>query len=131
MNKLQLFVYPAVAALSLVAAMSAHAEGPLVDIGTTQATTQGKSRAEVKAELAQAMADGTYQRGGEGYDPLAHVPQAATSRTVMAVRAHAARSSDLSTAVLGEDSGSFYLSQHQGGRAASRAVAGGAAKSAQ
>lgn len=131
MSKLQLFVYPVVAAVSLAAAMAAHAEGPLVDIGATQASAQGKTRAEVKAELLQAVADGSYKAGGAGYDPLAFVPQATTSRTVLAVKARVARDGGLAAAMVGEDSGSFYLSAHQGGRDASRVLAVKADKAAQ
>jgi hypothetical protein len=87
MNKLQLFVYPVVAAISLAAALSAHAAGPLVDIGTTQAAAQGKTRAEVKAELLQAVADGSYKAGSVGYDPLAFVTPARTARAVPAAKA--------------------------------------------
>ncbi len=63
MNKLQLFAYPVVTALALAAAVSAHAEVP----------AQGKTRAEVKAELMRALADGSYKPGAAGYDPLAFI----------------------------------------------------------
>ncbi len=63
MNKLQLFAYPVVAALALASAVSAHAEVP----------AQGKTRAEVKAELMRALADGSYKPGAAGYDPLAFI----------------------------------------------------------
>ena len=94
MSKLHFIAYPAVAALAIAAAFSAHAEGPLPDIGAIQAQAKaqaqaqpqspGRTRAEVKAELARAIADGSYQRGGAGYDPLAFLPRETAPRTMMA-----------------------------------------------
>ena len=79
MNKLQLFAYPVVAALALAAAVSAHAEVP----------AQGKSRAEVKAELMRSLADGSYKPGAMGYDPLAFIsaPVPAPKRVATTVQA--------------------------------------------
>ncbi len=80
MNKLQLFAYPVVAALALAAALSAHAEVP----------AQGKTRAEVKAELMRSLADGSYKPGGAGYDPLAFINPAVPAQKRPATAAKAA-----------------------------------------
>ena len=49
-SKLQLFVYPAIAALALAAAVAAHAESPTVDDTATQAWSQTKTRDQVTAD---------------------------------------------------------------------------------
>ena len=58
-KKIQFAVYPVVAALSLLAAFSAHAEWGVPDVNLPQAFTSTTTRAQVKAELLQARADGS------------------------------------------------------------------------
>ena len=69
MNTTKLIAYPAIALLSLAAAFSAHAEGPVnVDVKVAKSE---KTRAEVQAEVLQARARGEETNGAAGVDPLA------------------------------------------------------------
>jgi hypothetical protein len=93
MNKLNFVVYPVVAILSLVAAVSAHAQSSRDPIdqagyGVTPAALAKSTvtRAQVKAELAQARANGTADLWIEGYEPSVRL---ATQRTRAEVRAEA------------------------------------------
>ncbi|MBC7941070.1 MAG: DUF4148 domain-containing protein [Chitinophagaceae bacterium] len=109
MNKLQLFVYPAVAVLSLAAAVSAHAESPSIDNSATQVWTQAKTRAQVQAEMLQARADGSLKVWSSAYNPFQAV-KSVRSRDEVRTEAIAARSTRID-ALYGEDSGSFALGQ--------------------
>jgi hypothetical protein len=93
MNKLNFVVYPAVAILSLAAAISAHAQSRFDPIdqaaygATPAAAAQSPvTRAQVKAELVQARADGLVSVSIEGYEPTVRV---ATQRSRAEVRAEA------------------------------------------
>jgi hypothetical protein len=92
MNKLNFVVYPAVAIISLAAAISAHAQSKFdsndqAAYGATpvSATQSPVTRAQVKAELLQARADG-FGMSIEGYAPTVRV---ATQRSRAEVRAEA------------------------------------------
>jgi hypothetical protein len=130
MNKLNLFAYPAIVVLSLVAAVAAHAESPTVDDSATQVWKQTKTRAQVQAELAQARTDGSIKFTSITYNPLA---LAKSEKTRAAVHAEvlAERAANYAAAMYGEDSGSFYLAQAKPVREAGRMLAGASAKAVQ
>jgi hypothetical protein len=70
MKTIKLIAYPAIAALSLAAALSAHAEGP-VNVDVKVPAKIEKTRAEVQAEVLQARARGEETNGAASVDPLA------------------------------------------------------------
>lgn len=118
--------YPAVVALSLGAAFAAHAESPTPDNNATQVWSQAKSRDQVKAELFAARADGTTKVYAATYNPLMVAKSTLTREEVRAqARVERAMSQYASAnAMLGEDSGSFVLSQQWTARpAASQTLA--------
>ena len=125
-NKLHLIAYPAIAALSLVAAFAAHADSITPDDSTTQVWAHTKTRDQVKAEFFQARADGSMKVWSSSYNPLLTAPKSEKSRAEVraeVVAERAAQISDYGTRLYGEDSGSFYLSSRPIGRDASRIVA--------
>jgi len=73
MKSIKLIAYPAIAALSLAAAFSAHAEGPIT-VDVKAPTRVEKTRADVRAEVLQARARGEMTNGAAGVDPLAFLP---------------------------------------------------------
>ena len=90
MKTIKLFAYPVVAALSLVAALSAHAEGPITaDQQATPAKVE-KTRAEVRAEVLQARARGEITNGASAYDPLAFLPRDEQPGVTLMARLHKA-----------------------------------------
>ena len=121
-SKLQLFVYPLVAALSLAAAVSAHAESPTVDDTATQVWSQTKTRDQVNAELLQARADGTTKVWSISYNPLRQA-KSVKSREQVRAEVLAQRAADNGNVMIGEDSGSFYLAQQKPGREAAPLLA--------
>ena len=125
MNKINRLVYPAIALLSLAAAFSARAESPTRDDGSTQVWTSTKTRAQVQAELVQARADGTTQFYAEGYNPVTVAKSTVSTLTREEVRAQARveRATNPQAQMYGEDSGSFYLSQHPAAADSSRTLA--------
>ena len=135
MSKLQCFVYPAVAALSLAAAFSVHAqsfEGADHDAASSRsaatAAVAGAARADVKAALAQARAAHAVDVYGYGYNPLAQARSLKTRAEVQA-EVRALRGTNYAQAWYGEDSGSFVLSQQGFRNAAPAVMAGKPAKS--
>jgi hypothetical protein len=89
MKSIKLFAYPAVAALSLVAAFSAHAEGPITVDVKAPAQIQ-KTRADVRAEVLQARARGEITNGASAYDPLAFLPRDEQPGVTLMARLHKA-----------------------------------------
>lgn len=89
MKSIKLIAYPAIAALSLAAAFSAHADGPItVDV---KAPAQiAKTRAEVRAEVLQARARGEITNGASSYDPLAFLPVDEQPGVTLMARLHKA-----------------------------------------
>ena len=73
MNKLQAIVYPVISMLALAAAFAAHAESPLVELPKAEAGAPATTRAEVRAELFQARADGSIRLLQSNYDPMVYV----------------------------------------------------------
>ena len=122
MNTLNRFAYPLVAVLSLAAAVSAHAESPTRDDSAALAWTQTKTRAEVQAELVKARADGTTKVYAISYNPLTGAKSTVTREEVRA-RANVERTTQPAAQMVGEDSGSFYLSQRPGAADVSRTAA--------
>ena len=122
MNTINRLVYPAIALLSLAAAFSAHAESPTRDDGATQVWTQTKTRAQVQAELMQARADGTSKVYSVSYNPLTLAKGNVTREEVRA-QARVEQATNPQAQFYGEDSGSFYLSQHPAAVGASRTLA--------
>jgi hypothetical protein len=93
----------AIAAIALAAASSAFAEGP---IGESQPFVSSKSRAEVRAELLQYQAAGV-NPWARNYDQLAGMRD---GKTRAQVTSEFRQSREQSAALIGEDSGSAYLS---------------------
>jgi hypothetical protein len=122
MNKIQSLAYPAVALLSLAIAVSAHAESPTVDQSASQVWAQAKSRTQVQAELAQARADGSTRIYSVSYNPLLAARSALTREEVKA-QARVEGATGYAAAMVGEDSGSFYLAHVPAARDASRVLA--------
>ena len=122
MNKINRLVYPAIVQLSLAAAFSAHAESPSRDDGAAQVWTSTKTRAQVQAELFQARADGTTQIYAESYNPLT-VAKSTLTREEVRAQARVERATNPAAQMVGEDSGSFYLSQHPAAAEANRTLA--------
>ena len=122
MNKINRLVYPAIALLSLAAAISAHAESPARDDGATQVWTSTKTRAQVQAELFQARADGSTQVYAESYNPLT-VAKSTLTREEVRAQARVELATNPAAQMVGEDSGSVYLSQHPAAAEASRTLA--------
>ena len=85
-NTLRAAVYPTVALLSLLAAFSAHAEWGVRDVNLPQAWNSTTTRAEVRAELARAQADGS-QRDLLAEYSVAVAKPAPSATTREAVRA--------------------------------------------
>jgi hypothetical protein len=92
-----------IAALALVAASSAFAEGPLVE---NTPFTSTKTRAEVQAELQQYKASGV-NPWDKAYDQLRGLQGA---KTRAQVTAEFLQSRDATAAFTGEDSGAAFLS---------------------
>ena len=122
MNKINRLVYPAIALLSLAAAFSAHAESPSRDDGKAQVWTSTKTRAQVQAELVQARADGTAQTYSESYNPPM-VAKSTVTREEVRAQARVELATSPAAQMVGEDSGSFYLSQRPAAAEASRVLA--------
>ena len=89
MKTIKLIAFPAIAALSLAAAFSAHAEGP-VGVDVKVPAKIEKTRAEVQAEVLQARARGEETNGAAGVDPLAFLNTGSDSpRTTFFAKARA------------------------------------------
>ena len=107
MTKFKLFVYPVVAAISLLSAGLALADDPTVDNTAKLQFTSPKTRAQVLAELAQAQAAGATKVWSINYNPLR---TALSTKTRQEVRAELVGAHDLG-AMYAEDSGSFALAR--------------------
>jgi hypothetical protein len=117
MISLSRFAYPLIAIASLAAAGAAFADDITPD-HTAQALST-KSRAQVRAELFQARADGTIKVWSTSYNPLAVARSLRSRDDVKAERSYA-----YDVAFYGEDSGSFVLSRQQPVRVAAPLYAG-------
>ena len=120
--QLSLIVYPAIVALSLVAAVSAHAESPTLDDTSRQAWSQTKTGEQVRTELQQARADGTTRVWSISYNPLLKA-QSLKSREQVRGEVLTQREADKGNPLVGEDSGSFFLAQQKPAREAARVLA--------
>ena len=101
MNKLTF-----IAAIAVAAAGSAWADDITIDHSVFVST---KTRAEVKAELVQARADGSLALLTADFIPARPYASELTRQEVMAdVRAHR---DGLALAITGEDSGAFYMAR--------------------
>ena len=105
MTKFKLFVYPVVAAISLLSAGLALADDPTVDNTAKLQFTSAKTRAQVLTELAQAA--GATKVWSINYNPLR---TALSTKTRQEVRAELVGAHDLG-AMYAEDSGSFALAR--------------------
>jgi hypothetical protein len=131
MFKFSCLVYPAVALLSLAAAVSANAQEIMPDDSATQVWSVTKTRDTVKAEVAAARADGSLGKPwSREYNPAAAVRSARTRDEVKS-EAVAARRSGYTEAMYGEDSGAFYLAHRPVTPDASRMLAKGPVRPAQ
>lgn len=104
MNTVSRFAYPLIALLSLAAAGAAFAEDGTYQ--TPVSTPSLTTRAQVRADLDRARADGSIKVWSTSYNPLL---VAKSLRTRADVRAE--RDSHYAATWYGEDSGSFALSQ--------------------
>jgi hypothetical protein len=121
-SQLSFVVYPAIIALSLAAAVSAHAESPTVDDSVSQQWSQTKTRDQVQAELLQARADGTTKVWSISYNPLRQA-KSLKSRDEVRGEVVVQRASESANPLVGEDSGSFYLAQQTPARDAAPVLA--------
>lgn len=101
MNKLTF-----IAAIAIAAAGSAWADDITID---TTAFVSTKTRAEVKAELIQARADGSLAALTADYVPAQRFASTLTRQEVIADLL--INRDGLALAMAGEDSGSFYLAR--------------------
>jgi hypothetical protein len=122
------FVYPVIVALSLGAAFAVRAESPTADDTATQVWTQAKTRDQVKAELFAARADGTSKVYAYTYNPLMLAKSTLTREEVRAQARVDREMAVYASTMLGEDSGSFVLSQQWTARPASSRTVAKAAK---
>ncbi len=106
-----------IAVLSLLAAGTAFAEGP-IDYPPYEPWTSTSTRAEVRAEMFAARERGEMAaiagEAGTAYLAQAHTPSTLTRAQVRA-EMFAARQRGEIEAFSGEDSGSFYLARLEGG----------------
>lgn len=121
MYTLKSLVYPAVALLSLAAAVTAHAESPTPDNSATVAFTQTKTRDQVQAELFQSRADGSTKVWSTTYNHMAAM-KSVRSRADVHAEAVAANKAGEDSVWFGEDSGSFALARMQPGRAVAERI---------
>lgn len=104
--------YPVIVALSLGAAFAAHAAGEITpDDSASQVWSHTKTRAEVRAELTAARADGSANVYGYDYNPLARAKSTLTRQEVIAATRVDRELFNYGAAMYGEDSGSFVLGQ--------------------
>ena len=116
MNRLQAIVYPVISVLALAAAFAAHAESALVVLPEAEAGARAKTRAEVRAELFQARADGSIRLLQSNYDPLVYVyPPRPESAPVFAGKPSllsrfmgTKRPAQTAPVVVGEDSATLF-----------------------
>ena len=121
-NQLRFVVYPAIVVLSLAAAVSAHAESPTMDETSRQVWAQTKTSDQVRSELLQARADGTTKVWSISYNPLQKA-QSLRSRDELRAEVLALRAEKSGNALLGEDSGSFFLARQLPARQAAPLLA--------
>ena len=110
MNKLIIIAAVTVASVASFTATSAWADDITIDNQTFVST---KTRAEVRAEMLQARADGSMAAwvAEAGPAPLNTAASRLTRQEVVA-EMRVSRAADFASAAMtGEDSGSFYLSQ--------------------
>lgn len=109
MKKLAFVAYPAIVAISMLAAVSAHAQSESMNLAPTGPSASGLTRAEVRAELFKARADGSLQVFASNFSPV--LAPVASQRTRAEVRAEAvaANRSNHAARWYGEDSGSIAL----------------------
>jgi hypothetical protein len=107
MNKLSF-----IALSSVFLAGAALAQGPLDENITVHSDVQGKTRAEVRAELEQARRDGSIRVSSIAYNPLTET-RSLKSRDEVRSELIAARLSGEMQDFSGEDSGSIALSRDQ------------------
>ena len=105
MNKLSL-----IALSSIFLAGAALAQGPLEENPVATSGVQGKTRAEVRAELEQARRDGSIRVSSIAYNPLIEA-KSLKSRDEVRSETVAARLSGEMQDFSGEDSGSIALSR--------------------
>ncbi|MDE2277608.1 MAG: DUF4148 domain-containing protein [Burkholderiales bacterium] len=128
MKKLHTLVYPAVALVAIVSAASAFAQvagsttNPYDEAYSQQSEAPGVlTRAQVRAELQQSRARHDNRVYANGYSQQ-NDAVSTRSRAEVRAQAIAAMRSGLAQALVSEDSGSFYMSQHP-----SPTLAGGSA----
>lgn len=109
MKKLAFVAYPAIVAFSMLAAVTAHAQSESMNLAPTGPSASGLTRAEVRAELFKARADGSLQVYASNFSPV--LAPVASQRTRAEVRAEAvaANRSNYAARWYGEDSGSIAL----------------------
>lgn len=112
MKKLAFIAYPAIVALSLLAAVSAHAQSESMNLAPTGPSAGGLTRAQVQAELFKARADGSLKVWALNYNPV-EVTKSVRTREEVRAEAIAANRSNHAARFYGEDSGSIALNDRQ------------------
>jgi hypothetical protein len=128
MKKLTFVAYPAIVALSLMAAVSAHAQQESMNLAPTGASAAGITRAQVQADLFKARADGSIKVWSSSYNPVL-VTTSERSRDDVRAEAVAANRDGYGHIFYGEDSGALNLVRQQ--RQPAAPIYAGSAKRAQ
>ncbi len=111
MKKLAYIAYPAIVALSLMAAVSAHAQVESMNLAPTGPSANGLTRAQVQAELFKARADGSLKVYALDYNPVQTTTTSQRTRAEVRAEAIAANRSNYAARWYGEDSGSIALNE--------------------
>ena len=123
MKKLAFIAYPAIVALSLMAAVSAHAQSESMNLAPTGPSANGLTRTQVQAELFSARADGSLKVWDLNYNPVESTKSARTREQVRA-EAITANRSQYGSRWYGEDSGSIALNDRAAAQPAAPVFAG-------
>jgi len=130
MKKLTVVAYPAIVALSLLAAVSAHAQQESMNLTPTGPTTAGITRAQVQADLFKSRADGSIKVWSSAYNPVL-VSTSDRSRDEVRAEAIAASRAGYGQIFYGEDSGAIELARQQRQPADAAPIYAGSGKRAQ
>lgn len=117
MNRFNIFVYPMVAALSVLAAAAAHAESPAPAQLEPAAFVSTKTRADVMAEFKEARRTGAMRVASTSYNPFADM-KGSLSRDLVRAETLAMNRGGHAHDMNGEDSGSFALARTMAPRTA-------------
>ncbi len=111
MKKLSFIAYPAIVAISMLAAVSAHAQSESMNLTPTGPSAGGLTRAEVQAELFKARADGSLKVTASNFSPLLEAGPSQRTRAEVRAEAIEANRSNYAARWYGDDSGSIAMGQ--------------------